>query len=389
MAKKKRQIRVEFRKKYGSRTRDDADLTRHYGNKEQAESLDTPQQQRVSGKGQWTRRRTITVEDNAAGESPDGPQLGLDETGIKGGLVLRVHGLESIVHGDDGCEYRCAIRRLLKSMATDQRHVVVAGDRVHFRPEGSEHGMIQRVEPRKNELARTSKERRHVIAANVDQMLIVTSAAEPGIKPHLIDRVLATAEHSRIDACICINKCDLVDPATLQSLCGAYAQLGYRVLMLSALRGWNTQMLKSLMRDKITVVVGQSGVGKSSLLNSIESGLHQRVQTVSAENQKGRHTTTTAQVFPLQEGGAMIDTPGVRQFQLWDISTEELDGLFRDIRPLASLCRFPDCTHVHENECAVKAAVADYRLDVRRYESYVQMRDDPQGFRTEDLEQSE
>jgi len=174
----------------------------------------------------------------------------------------------------------------------------------------------------------------------------------------------------------------------LQSLVGTYAQMGYRVLMLSAAKGWNIDLLRKLMIGKSTVVVGQSGVGKSSLLNAIEEGLHQRVQTVSSENSKGRHTTTTAQVFPLQCGGAVIDTPGVRQFQLWDILPEELSGLFRDIRPLSSKCRYPDCTHTHENDCFVKSAVADYRLDVRRYESYTQMRDDPSGQSSGDADES-
>ncbi len=377
MAKKKRQIRVDFRKKYESRTRDDADLTRKYESTANDE-LDTVARQRVSGKGQWTRRRTITVEDNED-QTADQAPLNVDAEGTKHGLVLRVHGLESIVLDSEGQEYRCTLRRLLKSVATDQRHVVVAGDRVHFRVESGNQGMIVRIEPRYSELARTSREKRHVIAANIDQLLIVTSAAEPNIKPNLIDRLLITAEHSQINACVCINKCDLIDSASLQSLVGTYAQMGYRVLMLSALKRWNTDLLQKMMKDKTTVVVGQSGVGKSSLLNAIEEGLQQRVQTVSAENSKGRHTTTTAQVFPLSYGGSMIDTPGVRQFQLWDIVTEELSSLFRDIRPLASKCKFPDCTHTHETDCFVKSAVADYRLDVRRYESYVQMRDDPTG----------
>ncbi len=382
MAKKKRQIRVDFRKKYESRTRDEADLTRKFSSSE-ADDLDIMSHQRVSGKGQWTRRRTVTVEDNDD-ESDADAKLNVDLEGTKQGLVLRVHGLESIVLAADGQEYRCALRRLLKSVATDQRHVVVAGDQVYFRVESATQGMIVRIEPRFSELARSSREKRHVIAANIDQLLIVTSAAEPNIKPNLIDRLLITAEHSHIDACVCINKCDLVDPASLQSLAGTYAQMGYRVLLLSATKRWNTDLLQKMMHQKTTVVVGQSGVGKSSLLNAIEEGLQQRVQSVSSENSKGRHTTTTAEVFPLKSGGSMIDTPGVRQFQLWDIAAEELSGLFRDIRPLASKCKFPDCTHTHEADCFVKSAVADYRLDVRRYESYVQMRDDPTGLSSGD-----
>ena len=124
---------------------------------------------------------------------------------------------------------------------------------------------------------------------------------------------------------------------------------------------------------RANAVVGQSGVGKSSLLNAIEPGLDLKVRTVSAENEKGRHTTTAAQLVPLQAGGYVVDTPGIRQFDLWDVIRAEVSGLFRDIRPFVNHCGFPDCTHTHETECAVKDAVADGRLDVRRYESYCHM----------------
>jgi ribosome biogenesis GTPase len=228
-----------------------------------------------------------------------------------------------------------------------------------------------------------------VIVANVDQLLMVTSAAQPSIKPNLIDRVLATAEQNQLDACVCINKCDLIDTTMLQALIGTYTQMGYRVLMVSAARGWGMDRLRLMTRNRNSVVVGQSGVGKSSILNAIDSGLRQRVQAVSAENQKGKHTTTTAEVFPLSYGGSIIDTPGVRQFQLWDISPSEMSGLFRDIRPFASNCRYPNCSHIHENDCCVKDAVADGRLDGRRYDSYCQMVDSPGDVVREEFEEFE
>jgi ribosome biogenesis GTPase len=278
---------------------------------------------------------------------------------------------------------------VLKNLATQQRHIVVSGDRVWVQPHGSDQGWIVRIENRASELSRTSRNRRHVIVANVDQLLIITSAAQPSIKPNLIDRLLVTAEQNRLDAVLCINKCDLIDPAKLQPLIGTYAQMGYRVVMVSAARGWGIDVLKGIARGRASVVVGQSGVGKSSILNALTPGLNQRVQTVSAENQKGKHTTTTAEWFVLPEGGAIVDTPGVRQFQLWNILPAELTGLFRDIRPFASHCRYPDCTHQHENQCAVKDAVADGRLDPRRYDSFTQILDQPSaGFVDEDPEWS-
>ncbi len=373
--KKSNKVRIEFRKKHQSQTRK-GDLTSDYA--ESKEDIDTVASQRVSGKGELTRHRTVKgnlstddASDVLAGVDLDGGQQDLS------GLVLRVHGLESIVRTDDGRIFRCSVRRVLKNMATDQRHVLVAGDKVRLQPEGDEQAWIVRIEPRRSTMSRTSKQRRHVMVANVDQLLIVTSAAQPAIKPNLIDRVLLTAEQNGLDACICINKCDLVDLSEFQPLIGVYAQMGYRVVMVSATRGWGIDRLRSITRERASVVVGQSGVGKSSLLNAMDTSLRQRVQIVSAENQKGKHTTTTAEVFPLSYGGSIIDTPGVRQFQLWDIVPEELTGLFRDIRPFASKCRYPNCTHVHENECAVKDAVADSRLDARRYDSYCQILEHP------------
>jgi ribosome biogenesis GTPase len=371
----KKRIRVEFRKKYGSRTRD-ADLTKDYG--DTAEEIDTVRSERISGKGDLTRHRTVVGQhDQRDPTSKYQVMLGLDES-AQPGVVLRVHGLECVVRSEQGPEYRCAVRGLLKTLSTDQRHVVVAGDRVQFRPEGTAQGLILRIEPRQGTLSRTSRNRQHVIVANVDQLLIVASAAEPHLKPNLIDRFLVSAEQNHLDACVCINKCDLVDPAELQPTCGVLAQAGYRVLLVSAARQWGIDDLRSVVRDRRSVVVGQSGVGKSTLLNAMDPGLQLRVQTVSQDNSKGRHTTTTAEVYPLADGGAIIDTPGIRQFRLWNIVPEELSGLFRDLRPFANHCRYPNCTHRHETDCAVKDAVADGMLDVRRYESYCHiMNDDP------------
>ncbi len=375
--RKPNRIRIEFRKSHQAKTREDANLTRNY--RDAADDIDTVSQERLSGKGESTRRRTVVGETSPLGneDALGQVELSINSSDSLQGLVLRVHGLECIVQTTGGQVYRCAVRRILKNMATDQRHVVVAGDRVSFRPEGTNQGLILRIEPRRGTLSRTSRSRRHVLVANVDQILIVTSAAHPSIKPNLIDRFLITAEQNELDACIVVNKCDLVDPSILQPLIGSYAQMGYRVMMVSATQGWGMHAFRDLLKDRQSVIVGQSGVGKSSILNLIEPGLNQRVQAVSNENQKGKHTTTTAEVFPLTMGGSIVDTPGIRQFQLYDIAPAEIAGLFRDLRPFASLCRFPNCTHLHENECKVKDAIADHRIDVRRYESYCQILDDP------------
>jgi ribosome biogenesis GTPase len=369
---KKRKIRTDFRKNREVRARDKRVELESSGASGTTE--DAARSERVRGKGKLSRKRTLAggeVVEDASGVVvlPD-----IDRTVCRLGRVLRVQGLHSIVRGDDGRELQCATRRLLKTLATDQRHVVAVGDVVWVRPEGAGQGIIERVEPRHGILSRTSRGRQHVLVANIDQIVIVTSAAEPRLKPNLIDRLLVTAERVEIRPLICINKIDLIEPADLLPLVGVYAQLGYEVLMVSAATGFGIDRLRERLRNKQSSVTGQSGVGKSSLLNAIEPGLNRQVQEVSEETQKGRHTTTTAELIPLSFGGYVVDTPGIRQFQLWDVIPEEVAGFFRELRPYVSKCRFPDCTHTHESDCAVKNAVADGWIDARRYESYVQIR---------------
>jgi ribosome biogenesis GTPase len=369
MAKKRKgKIRADFRKNRGSRTRR-SDWTQRYEEHGFAEE-DPDQQERVSGKGELTRKRTVIGAEIVEDDAGLTIKLDVDESVCLVGRVLRVQGLVSTVEVDEGVTYACATRRLLKTLSTDQRHVVAAGDHVLFRPSPGHEGIIERVEPRHGVLSRTSRGRRHILVANVDQVMIIGSAAQPDLKPHLIDRLLITAEKVGARPVICINKIDLVDSASLQPMIGVWSQMGYQVLLLSAETGFGIERLRRTLSGHESVVTGQSGVGKSSLLNALEKDLSLRVRTVSAESSKGRHTTSTAELIPLSSGGYVVDTPGIRQFQLWDVTAEEIAGFFRDVRPYVNLCKFPDCTHRHEADCAVKDAVADGRLDVRRYESY-------------------
>jgi len=372
----KKKIRAEFRKNRGVRARR-TDWTRQFHNAEEDLEESFQQTERISGKGELARKRTVRGE---RVEEPDQTglevRLEVDLSVCRAGRVLAVHGLLSQVQAEDGTIYQCATRRLLKTLSTDQRHVVAVGDRVLFRPiENTDppEGVIERIEPRRGTICRESKGRQQVLVTNVDQLVIVASADEPPLKPNLIDRLLVAAEKGGVEPLVCINKIDLVDPAQLQPLVGVYAQMGYRVVLTSAASGFGIQRLTAAMKDRQSVVAGQSGVGKSSLLNAIDPGLKLRVRPVSPETHKGRHTTSTARLFPLACGGYVVDTPGVRQFQPWDVIPEEVVGFFRDFRPYVSLCRFPDCTHTHEEACAVKQAVADGRLDERRYESYCRL----------------
>ena len=316
MAKKgnKKKIRADFRKNRSARARD-GDLTRQYNPDDDA-THDTLSDERLSGKGALARKRTVIGQQV---EGADGWALELDVNldECQQGRVLSAHGLFSQVEAEDKQVIRCTTRRILTTLSTEDRHVVAAGDQVYFRPDGEGHGMIERVEPRTGVLSRTSRGRKQIIVANVEQLIIVMSAAEPRLKPNLIDRYLISGEKAGIEPIICINKIDLIDPAELMPLVGVYAQLGYRVVLVSAETGFGLDRFRAVLRDRESVLSGQSGVGKSSLLNAVEDGLALRVSHVSAETQKGRHTTTAAVLLPLADGGYVVDTPGIRQFQLW------------------------------------------------------------------------
>jgi ribosome biogenesis GTPase len=371
MAKDRRKIRADFRKNRTYRTRR-TDWTRQFHKHGLADN-ESPAVERVSGKGELSRRRTVV---GVEAEGTDDPGLSVhlevDDAACRPGRVLCVMGLASLVEAEGGQTYRCATRRLLKTISTDQRHVIAAGDRVLFRnvpsTEGAD-GIIERVEPRRGCLSRSVKGRQHVLVANVDQALIVASAAEPRLKPNLIDRVIVAAEHARIRPIVCINKIDLVDPAELIPIVGVYSQMGYRVILASATSGFGVERVGRALKGCASVVVGQSGVGKTSLLNAVDPSIQLPVAPVSSENQKGRHTTTNARLIPVA-GGYVVDTPGMRHFQPWDVIPEEVVNYYRDLRPYLNQCKFPNCTHTHEADCAIKNAVADGRLDERRYASY-------------------
>jgi ribosome biogenesis GTPase len=381
MAKKKK-VRVDLRKNRNKLPRE-RQWTRDFKDHGFAEEA-TSAEERVRAKGELSRRRTI-VQDDAPAEAGAGvepAEMPAVDAGVcLPGRVLRIYRDVCVVQGEDGREVRCAVRWLLRSLTTHERSIVATGDRVWFRPapptsgtaEGAPEGVIERVEPRHGVLTRASRKREQVLVANVDQVVFVVSLVEPDLKPHLIDRFLASAQVGDIRPVLCLNKVDRVEPIDYQRLIGFYNQLRVPTLLTSAVTGQGIDELRARLKDRQTVFSGQSGVGKSSLLNAVQPELGLRVREVSEVNQKGRHTTTTAELIGLDFGGWVVDTPGVRQFSLWAIRAEEVEGFFPEMRPFVALCSFPDCTHTHEERCAVKRAVYRRQISFERYTSYLGM----------------
>jgi ribosome biogenesis GTPase len=265
---------------------------------------------------------------------------------------------------------------------------VAIGDRVVCTPSSDGTGVIEAVLPRRNYLARSSAKPmptahtfEQVIAANLDQMVPVFSAANPEPKWQMLDRYLASAEAHGLPSHVIITKLDLVrgtrGESKLLEAVERYRQIGYPVLLTSAVDRQGLNELSKVLTGKVSVLVGKSGVGKSSLLNAIEPGLGLRVHAVSETTGKGRHTTTHYEMFPLAAGGALVDTPGVREFGLWGLTPEEVADLFIEMRPFLGQCKFGmSCQHDDEPGCAVKQAVMDGQISPYRYKSYLRLKAD-------------
>jgi ribosome biogenesis GTPase / thiamine phosphate phosphatase len=367
--KKPRKLRIAFRKNRQKRARV-GDVTREV-RKDDEETVDLPSVERISGKGDLTRHRTIMTDESGGGA---GALRSVDPVNCRSGRVLSASGLNCVVADEAGGRlYECTVRRVVRTMQRDQRGAVVAGDSVLFHTIDREHGVIERINARRTTLARSMKRKEQVIAANISQALILASAANPALKTNLIDRLLISALKGGANPIICINKCDLVDPVRLQPIVGTYARLGYSVVLTSATAQIGIDELAYLLRGHQTVAAGQSGVGKSSLLNALQPGLRLETGPVSAWSQKGRHTTRTAVLHPLDSGGWVVDTPGIRQMDLWAVQPEEVEGFFPEFRPFVPGCHFPDCSHEHESGCAVKRAVGQDLISPVRYASYLRI----------------
>ena len=385
MAKKRpagRKKRVDFRQNR-QQPRRTSDWTRQFH--EDADKLaDERLSESVRAKGDLSRRRTIIVDDDDAPLMDD--SLWLPAT------VTAVFGLVSRVDDEAGQSWDCTVRRVLRTRLIEQRSAVTVGDRVWFSDQSRLHdgrrvGVVERVAERRGTLSRRDRRgREHTIVANADQLLIVASVAQPRFKPHLIDRYLVAAAKGDLRPVLCFNKIDLqaerpdldedeIDSAaiTVDELIEEYRRLGFCCLTTSATTGTGLDELRAELTGRMTVLSGQSGVGKSSLLNALQPGLNLTVAEVSADTEKGKHTTSHAQLLKLDFGGYVVDTPGIRQFDLWSIDPGELEAYFVEFVPYVPNCRFRNCTHREEDGCAIIAAVEADEIDPRRYFSYLKM----------------
>jgi ribosome biogenesis GTPase len=256
---------------------------------------------------------------------------------------------------------------------------VAVGDWVHFELGEDGTGYIQKLEPRSNYIIRKSvnlSKRTHIIAANMDQSLLIVSLAPPRTLLGFIDRFLVTSEAYEIPTLIVVNKLDLLDEDDqdeLQYLKVAYNSAGYEVLFCSATENDGIEELRLRLEGKTTLVSGNSGVGKSSLINSIDESLNLKTKSLSQSYQLGQHSTTFAELFPLSFGGEIIDTPGIKGFGLFDIEKQQLSHYFPDIFKLSSDCRFHNCQHHNEPNCAVRKAFEEQELAPTRYENYLKI----------------
>ena len=298
------------------------------------------------------------------------------------GIVIKNTGSWYTVLTDEGQQIESKIKGKFRLQGIRSTNPVAVGDRVTIVVNAEGTALITAIEERRNYIIRRSSnlsKQSHIIAANVDQACLVVTVREPETSTTFIDRFLATAEAYSIPVVLVFNKVDLLAPAdhSLQEhLISLYTALDYRCIALSALTGEGMTALQEMLKDRITLFSGNSGVGKSTLLNRILPHAALRTAEISAAHHTGTHTTTHSQMLPLPEGGWVIDTPGIKGFGSFDMKPEEICSYFREIFRESEHCRFNNCTHTHEPGCAVLQAVTEGRISESRYRSYLSMMDD-------------
>ena len=302
------------------------------------------------------------------------------------GRVIRARtGFYDVQHSD--IVLRCTLRGTLKRRhrsATGRRlyaDPVAVGDQVIFTQLDAEEGVVEDILPRETKFSRQYAGKHgdieQVIVANAHQIVAVVSTLMPPLNFRTLDRFLILAEAGDMEAVVCVNKMDLVDATQRDELITTftnYEKLGYQVLYTSIHTSESLDALRDTLSDKFSVIIGASGVGKSSLLNALQPNLDLRTAEVGIRTQKGRHTTTLVELFSLEFGGEVADTPGIREVGLWGVDTENLEHYFPEMEPHLGQCRYNDCAHVAEPDCAIQNAVEAGEIYAERYRSYVVLR---------------
>lgn len=300
------------------------------------------------------------------------------------GLVVRNTGSWYVVLADDGQTFACKVKGTFRLRGIRSTNPVAVGDRVTFMP-GADGitALIDGIEDRRNYIIRRASnlsKQSHIIAANVDLAVLLVTVAHPETSFTFIDRFLASAEAYRVPVALVFNKTDLYDDAEqarLREICALYEGLGYRCLSCSAKNRQGLEAVRAELSGKVSLLSGNSGVGKSTLLNALMPQAVAKTAEISVAHDMGTHTTTFSEMFFLpDDGGALIDTPGIKGFGTFDMAREEVGHFFREIFSVSAECRFGNCTHTHEPGCAVQRAVAEGRIAQSRYNSYLSMLDD-------------
>lgn len=312
------------------------------------------------------------------------------------GIVYKSTGSWYSIKAQDGTFYDCRIKGKFRIQGIKSTNPLAVGDVVDFDLETSNNtqtGVIKTIHSRKNYIVRKSvnlSKQTHIIASNIDQVFLLVTIDNPPTFTSFIDRFLATTEAYSIKAVLLFNKVDVNDANTkdiVKDLTNLYEGIGYQCLSISAKTGENIEAVKSLMTGKSSMFAGHSGVGKSTLVNSIEPGLNIKTKEISDQHKQGQHTTTFAEMFDLSFEAQIIDTPGIKGFGVVDMEPAELDNYFPELFALKQSCKFNNCLHLHEPQCAVKSAIENNQVAASRYKSYTQILEgDEEHYRTDNYE---